>query len=485
MRIAVIGAGVGGLVSALLLRRQGHDIDVYEKEAVPGGRLAYEADESGMYRIDRGPTIVLLPELLREILAEAGVPDEAVQLLRCDPLYDFYYPDGTRWTKWQDRGQQEANLERTYSGGGADFRRYMEDMEELFEYGFDAFLSRSFPGIRSFLTPANLKFLLRSRAYRAIDPWAGSYFSSRRIREAYSLQSLYIGGSPQETPALYSLIPFSEHKHGIWYLKGGYAGLAPVLEQACAEQGIPIRCSAPVDKVVVSGGRCTGIRTGGEELRYDAVVFNGDYPALAGLLEGWRGKPRRFRPSSGCLLIYAGAARRWDHAGVHQFFLGERHGNHMKDLFRRGRLSEEPSFYMFNPAAVDPAAAPEGHSALYFLVPVPADEALDWDGAGEELAGRVLERAERLLLPGLRESIRWRRIRTPRDAARDGLYRGGSFGIAPILTQSGSFRPQVKPLPVEGLYAVGASVHPGGGIPIVMQGARLLAQQIAKELEPC
>ena len=140
---------------------------------------------------------------------------------------------------------------------------------------------------------------------------------------------------------------------------------------------------------------------------------------------------------------------------------------------------------MFNPIAIDPDAAPAGSSVLYFLVPVPAAPELDWDGAGGALADRVLERAEQLLLPGLRDSIRWRKQRTPRDAERSGLYRGGSFGIAPVLSQSGSFRPQVKPLPVEGLYAVGASVHPGGGIPIVMQGARLLSQTIAKELGTC
>ena len=233
MRAAVIGAGVGGLVTALLLRKQGHDVTIYEKEPVPGGRLAYESDETGSYRIDQGPTIVLLPELLREILAQAGVPDGAVELLRCDPLYDFYYPDGSRWTKWQDPERQAASMEETYEGGAEDFRRYMKDMEGLFDYGFEAFLSQTFPGVGSFLTPSNLKFLLRSKAYRAIHPWTSAYFREERIRQAYSLQSLYIGGSPYEAPALYGLIPYSEHKHGIWYVKGGYAGLAAVLERTC------------------------------------------------------------------------------------------------------------------------------------------------------------------------------------------------------------------------------------------------------------
>ncbi|SDS91005.1 phytoene desaturase [Paenibacillaceae bacterium GAS479] len=485
MRAAIIGSGVGGLVTALLLRRQGHEVDVFEKEAKVGGRLAYEEDGTGRFRIDQGPTIVLLPELLKEILHEAGVPGDEVELLRIDPLYDFYYPDGTRWTKWQDVGQQERVMEAVYPGGGADFRRYMEDMEELFNYGFKAFLSRTFSGLGSFLTRANLGFLLRSRAYRGLHPWTSAYFREKRVREAYSMQSLYIGGSPQQSPALYGLIPYSEHKHGIWYIKGGYGSLAGTLEKACRRAGIRLCLSSPVDKVLVESSRCVGLSVAGKRSDYDAVIYNGDYPGLNGLLTGWKAKPRTFIPSSGCLLVYLGLDRRWEEAGAHQFFMPDRHMEHMQDVFRRGRLNATPSFYVFNPVAVDPDAARPGESVLYFLIPVPAAEELDWDSEGEALVQKVLERAEKLRFPGLREAIRWRRVRTPRDAARAGLYRGGSFGIAPVLRQSGGFRPQVKPLPVERLYAVGASVHPGGGIPIVMQGARLLSQLIEKELGSC
>lgn len=485
MRIAVIGSGVGGLTAALLLRRQGYEVELYEKDAKVGGRLAFEEDGTGRFRVDQGPTIVLLPELLLDILEEAGVPRGEIELLRIDPLYDFYYPDGSRWTKWQDAGQQERIMEAAYPGGGEDFRRYMQDMEGLFDYGFQAFLSRTFDGPRSFLTPANLAFLLRSRAYRGLRPWTADYFRKERIRDAYSLQSLYIGGSPQQSPALYGLIPYSEHKHGIWYLKGGYGTLAATLERACRAAGITLHLETPVDRVLTESGRCTGIECGGQRIGCDAVVYNGDYPGLSSLLEGERAKRRSYVPSSGCLLVYLGLDRRWENAGAHQFFMPDRHMEHMRDVFRRGKLSAAPSFYAFNPADVDPDAARPGESVLYFLIPVPADENLDWDGEGAELIESVLERAEQLCFPGLREAIRWRRVRTPRDAARAGLYRGGSFGIAPVLSQSGGFRPQVKPLPVERLYAVGASVHPGGGIPIVMQGARLLGRLIEKELGSC
>ncbi|AJY74656.1 phytoene desaturase family protein [Paenibacillus beijingensis] len=481
MKITIVGAGVGGLVTALLLRRQGHEVTLYEKESQVGGCIARESN--GEFSIDQGPTIVLLPHLLREILRQAGIPDEAVELLPCDPLYDIYESDGTKWTKWRDPDKQATEIERCYRGGGSDFRRYMADMERIFDYGYEAFLSRTFVKKRAFLTLRNLAFLARSRAYRALKPFTASYFRDPRLQDAYSLQSLYIGGAPRKAPALYGLIPYSEHRHGIWYIKGGFRHLADVLEQACRDSGVTIRCSAPVTAIHVEKGVCKGVTVAGEAALCDAVVFNGDYPMLDGILQGWRGrKKKKFRPSSGTLLIYLGVDKRWEGVGAHQFFFPESMDYHMADLFQMGRLSVDPTFYVFNPAAIDSAAAPEGKSVLYVRVPVPASEEIDWDMAGEAVVSRVLDKAERILFPGLKQAIRWQKVRTPRDAARQGQYLGGSFGIAPILTQIGAFRPQVKPLGVERLYAVGASVHPGGGVPIVMQGARLLSETICKEL---
>lgn len=481
MKITIVGAGVGGLITALLLRRQGYEVTIFEKEATVGGCIARETD--GEFTIDQGPTIVLLPHLMSEILRQAGIPDEAVELLPIDPLYDIYDSGGGKWTKWRDAGKQADEFEKFYRGGAADFRRYMADMERIFDYGFQAFLSRTFVNKRAFLTLRNLAFLARTRAYRGLKPFTASYFRDPRLQDAYSLQSLYIGGAPSKAPALFGLIPYSEHRHGIWYVKGGFHHLAAVLEQACRESGVAIRCSSPVTAIHVEGGVCKGVTAAGETTLCDAVVFNGDFPMLEGILQGWRSRKKKtYRPSSGCLLIYLGLDKRWDGAGVHQFFLPESMDYHMADLFQMGRLSVDPTFYVFNPAAIDSGAAPPGKSVLYVRVPVPTAESIDWDVAGEAVISRVLDKAERILFPGLKRAIRWQKVRTPRDAARQGQYLGGSFGIAPIPTQIGAFRPQVKPLGIDRLYAVGASVHPGGGVPIVMQGARLLSETIRREL---
>lgn len=187
-------------------------------------------------------------------------------------------------------------------------------------------------------------------------------------------------------------------------------------------------------------------------------------------------------PSSGCLLIYVGVSKQWEESLTHQFFLPDSLNKSLRDLFDRKSIPGKPSYYVFNPVMLDDTAAPEGESVLYFLIPVPAGEEIDWNTAAEPLASQVLEDAEERGFPGLGAHTVWRKIRTPADAAKEGLFGGGSFGIAPVLTQSGVFRPQSKPYNIEGLYAAGASVHPGGGVPIVMQGAKLAVHELMKEM---
>lgn len=481
MKIAVIGAGVGGMTSALLLAKQGKQVTIYEKEAVLGGRLAYQGN--GRYQIDQGPTIILLPDMLKEILTEAGIPGDALELISCEPLYDLHYSDGRTYTKYRDLPRQLEEIEKVFPGEGAHYLRYLSDMSEIFTIGVDSFLNKSFKTKRDFLTPENIKLLLQSRAYKSMKQFLASYFDHPKLQDAYALQSLYIGGSPLEAPALYGLVSYSEHAHGIWYLKGGYAGLTAILEKACLEQGVTIHREAKVEEILVEQNLCKGVKVNQTTYLYDAVVFNGDFPNLPGLIpDNKHVKKKDYTPSSGCVLIYLGVTKRFPEAKTHQFFMADSFDDHMEQVFKTKQVPEDPSFYVFNPVSIDEEAAPPNESVLYFLIPVPSGQEMDWDQIKDELVRKVIDKAETALFKGLREHIVWQDIRTPADSIKDGLYQGGSFGIAPILMQSGGFRPQVKPYKIDRLYSVGASVHPGGGVPIVMQGSRLLSQQIKKEL---
>lgn len=513
MEIGIIGGGIGGLTTALLLSKRGFQVTIYEKESELGGRMAYQSDETGRYRIDRGPTIILLPDMLLDILEEAGIERSRLPLMECDPLYTIHYADGTHFKKHRNQDMQLAELNRVFPDEKDGYLRYMRDMGEAFASGVDAFLNRPFMQKGHFYTWHNMKLLLQMKAYKSVRALAAEYFRDERLQDAFSLQTLYIGGAPFKSPALYTLIPYAEHAFGVWYLRGGYAGIISILRDELELRGVKVITNFQVDGLLIEDGNCSGITSNGELFKHDAVVFNGDFPYLANLLpervEGGvrstappkknhqrlggssrltaaRKRQKPYEPSSGCLLIYLGLNRRWEEAGIHQFFLPESLTKGLRQLFVERSVPVEPAFYSFYPTALDDHAAPEGESVMYLLVPVPPSGEVVWEKHQEALVAYVLDEAERRGFPGLRNAIRWMDVRTPDDAEKEGMYRGGSFGIAPTLGQSAVFRPQIVPYPaINGLYSVGASVHPGGGVPIVMQGARLLADYLTKERMAC
>ncbi|MFB1081397.1 phytoene desaturase family protein [Jeotgalibacillus sp. JSM ZJ347] len=471
MKVSIIGGGVGGMMSALLLKRKGFDVTLFEKENQLGGRLAYHTH--GEYKIDKGPTIVLLPEMLQGLLDEAGVPRKDYELISCDPLYDLHFVDGTSYTKYRDKDDQLAEINRVFPGEEAGYLRFMKDMKMRFDEGKPKFLEQSFLKRWDALQPSTINSLRKLNAFRSVSKQLHTYFNDDRLKTAYALQTLYIGGNPFQTPAIYSLVSYSEHEHGIYYFKGGYAGLAEVLEKNMIDAGVRIIKGVNVEKISIQSGRADGVLYNSKYEPSDAVVLNGDFP-VAGKLVNKQG--RQYQPSSGCLLMYMGVDGTYQEKKMHQFYLSKNFEQTMNEIFKEKKIPEDPSYYVFNPSVADNSLAPDGKSVLYVLVPVPAEIAEDWQEVKNELAEKILDAMEQSGFNSLRERIEWLDIRTPEEAKKEGLYAGGSFGIAPALFQSGPFRPQFQPYPdLANVFATGASTHPGGGVPIVMQGAKLLA----------
>jgi phytoene desaturase len=472
MKTAVVGSGIGGLIAGLLLVKDGHEVTVYEKESTIGGRLTFV--QEGDYKIDKGPTIVLLPDMLLSILLEAGIDTGEIEFVRCDPLYDVHFADGQSYTKYADIHKQYEEIKEKFPGDEEGFLRFMSDMEERFTIGKPQFLESSFLKTGDYLNRQTMGALLKLKAYRNVMGNLKHYFHHRKLQTAYGLQTLYIGGNPYSTPAIYSLVSFSEHKHGIYYIKGGYAGLLDHVKDACDRNGIRIKTSSLVSEIETTGDKATHIVIGAHREPIDSVIINGDFPTASKLVK--KKAPKSYKPSSGCVLLYMGVDGNFDDKQMHQFYLNEDFARNMEDIFKNKRIPKEPSFYVFNPSKVDSSLAPEGKSVLYVLIPVPVSDQVDWGETSEILSNHVLDTMEKRGFEELRQRITWMKIRTPEDALQEGLYSGGSFGIAPSLGQSGPFRPQVQPFPEKNIFAVGASIHPGGGVPIVMQGAKLVAE---------
>ncbi|TCI43255.1 MULTISPECIES: NAD(P)/FAD-dependent oxidoreductase [unclassified Exiguobacterium] len=478
MNISFVGAGIGSLYAALLWthKHPSTQVTIYEKEDRVGGRLNYVEFENGA-RIDEGPTIVLLPSKLKSQLQEAGFPEQELELLEVDPLYRLRYEDGTTFHKYHDIDRQAEEIERFF-GEGDSFRRYMGQKREEYKIGFDTFLNRGYKGKTDLFEPRLLMLLMRLKAYESAHENMKRFFKDERLRVAYSLQTLYIGGNPYETPSLYGLIPYREQEEGIWYVRGGYFSLATKLEQELKKRGVTFKLNSPVDRVRVQDGRANAVVVDGVPHPYDAVIVNGDFPLMERLIDGI--KPKAYEPSSGTLLLYFTVDGEIE-LPVHQFDLPNDFAGSMRTIFEDGKLSKYPAMYTFNPSLIDSTLAPVGTSVLYVLVPVPRKlERQDFEqsGAIEHLVSRIEG-----MVPKFRDRVIEMKVRTPMDAERFGLFEGGSFGIAPKLSQSAAFKPQARPYAqIERLYAVGASVHPCGGVPIVMIGSQLLVKRMEEEM---
>ncbi|MCA0983682.1 phytoene desaturase [Halobacillus yeomjeoni] len=473
---AIVGGGIGGLVTALLLSKEKErHISIYEKNDQFGGRLTYE--RHGDYKVDQGPTIVLLPEMLLSILEEGGISRESIPLVKCDPLYDVHFKNGKTFTKYTDTDRQIEELNAVFPGNERGYHRFISDMRIRFLQGKAQFLEKSFVNKRTFFSGKNLHTLMKLKAYQNVKKMMSNYFNDPQLIEAYTLQTLYIGGHPQQSPAMYSLVSYSEHEHGIWYLKGGYAHLVEIILQTLERRGVSLHTNAEVDHISLHSNRVDAIRVNQKYQKVDELILNGDFPIMDDLLPKEKRLRRAYTPSSGCLLLYMGLEKNYPNRSMHQFFMSENFDKHMKQVFDDKQLPDDPSFYTFHPSLIDDSLAPKGKGVLYTLIPVPAGEDVDWSQK-QHLIDYVIDQMEERGFPHLRKNINWMTIRTPEQAQKEGLYAGGSFGIAPTLFQSGVFRPQMQPYSIDDLYAVGASVHPGGGVPIVMQGAKILANHL-------
>ncbi|MGL4523682.1 MAG: phytoene desaturase family protein [Bacilli bacterium] len=477
MGVAIIGGGIGGMISAAMLAKQGHEVTLFEKEDRLGGRLHYENITSS-HKVDQGPTIVLLRETLVQTLRACGVKDNEYELLQLDVLYNVHFPDGQSYTKFSDYEQQIQYMKTHWSDDVNNWERWYSEMNERFTLGEREVLDKSFSSRFGAFRPAIARLLYKLQAWKSAAKSSADYFTSPHVQEAYAFQTLYIGGNPYTSPSVYSLVSYSEHAHGIWYVKGGYAQLVTLLETALQNVGVTIIKNRAIKRIIHTKNVAEGVMLDNEETHsFSSIIVNGDW----GTTERLTGKEeyvfQKMTPSSGCVLMYLALDKVYRDRHVHEFWMSENSEMHMKQVFKTKEIPSSPSIYTFNPSVIDESLAPENESVLYVLIPVPSGEKIDWEKS-KYWQEKQLERLEKMGFPSLRKHILKCNVRTPKDSLRDGLYAGGSFGIAPSLLQSAHFRPQVKSRTVKGVFQVGASIHPGGGVPIVMKGANLVVEAV-------
>jgi phytoene desaturase len=478
-RAAVIGAGLGGLACALRLQAQGFEVTVLDQCDAPGGRAAQLRDAG--YTWDTGPSLITMPWVLEETFAAAGMDLHAeVDLAALDPYYRIRWASETDHMDFGARERMPAELARFSERDARAFEPFMAALKPIYEQGILG------AGRRAFLTPGALaRFLpsmLRLGAALPLHRFVARHFEHPRVREAFSFHSLFIGGDPFRVPAIYAALVYLQFLDGVWYDRGGVHSVV----QAMARGVEDLRCGAEhrVERIATAGGRVTGVVTaGGEHVRADIVVHNGDALAVHGLLG--RPVPRRpLTPTMSCLLLYLGTDRPFERLLHHTLLVGSEYRRFIADVTRRGRAPSTFSTYVHAPSRTEPGMAAPGGDSLCVLLPVPnLRGAIDWDREGQTLRDALVTDLQSTFgLQGLDAAVRVEHRMAPPDFARRfGAVDGNAFAIEPTLHQSAYLRPHNRDRRVAGLYLAGGGTHPGAGIPGVLLGAEVTAGLVAED----
>ena len=491
-RAIVIGSGFGGLAAAVRLSCKGYRVTVLERLDQLGGRASVWRQDG--FTFDAGPTIVTAPFMLEELWALCGkrLADD-VQLRQLDPFYRIRYDDGSHFDYSSDPDAMRAQIARISPDDLAGYDRFVQEAETCYRIGFEQLGSIAYERVGDLLR-ASPK-LLQMRGWRSLHGLVASHMRHPKLRIAFSLQSLLIGGNPFHVTCVYSLINALERRYGVHWAMGGTGALVQGLAGLLRGRGVPLRCGAEVRRILVEDGRATGVELAdGERLGAEVVVSNADTAWTYKHLVAPEHRPywtdkriERKKYSMSLFVWYFGTNRHYPEVPHHMMLLGPRYEGLLKDIFERHHLADDFSLYLHRPTATDPAMAPAGGDAFYALSPVPhLDSGTDWASMAETYRQRIEQRLHQTVLPGLGAHIVSSRVTTPQHF-HDRLlsYKGAAFGMEPLLQQSAYFRPHNRSEDVRGLYLVGAGTHPGAGVPGVLMSAKTLetvvphAQQFA------
>ncbi len=478
----VIGSGFGGLAAAIRLSCKGYRVKVFEKLDAPGGR-AYVHRQDG-YTFDAGPTIITAPHLLAELWTLCGRNfGDDITLQAMEPFYRIRFDDGSWFDYSGDDEQMRREIARFNPDDLPGYERFMVAANQACKLGFEELGHKAFNSISDLL--AAMPSMIRMKAWQTLYDLVASHIKDPKLRMVFSFHPLLIGGNPFSVTRVYSLINTLERRWGVHWAMGGTGALVRGLVKLLEERGVPIHLNSPVRRINVTAGRATGITLeSGESIDADLVISNGDaawtYRHLidAQHRQHWTDRKIDSRKYSMSLFVwYFGTDRRWDEVPHHMILLGPRYKGLLDDMFKRHKLANDFSLYLHRPSASDPGMAPEGCDSFYVLAPVPhLGSGTDWQAEAEAFRQKIEDYLDNSVLPGLGKHIVTSRLMTPQDF-KDRLWshRGAAFGMEPVLLQSAWFRPHNRSEDVQNLYMVGASTHPGAGVPGVLMSAKAMA----------
>jgi phytoene desaturase len=486
--VLVVGAGPGGLAAALLLAKAGLNVHVIDRLPHVGGRCS--AIEEQGFRFDLGPTFFLYPRVLERIFRLVGRELRAeVPMVRLDPQYRIAFGAGGALDCTPDVARLEAEVAKLAPHDAPNVRRFLDDNRVKMEK-FRPCLERPFLGWKDVMRWQLVKLFPTLKPWKSLDAELGRYFRDERVRLAFSFQSKYLGMSPFNCPSLFSILSFLEYEYGVWHPLGGCSAVSGAMGRIAEELGVRFSLGEEVKEVLFDGHKAVGVRTAKGEHRADALVMNADFAhAMTHLVPDrlrrkWTdAKIEKKKFSCSTFMMYLGVEGRFDHLSHHTIHCAADYATNLADIEKRHVLSDDPSFYVQNATPTDPALAPVGHSTLYVLAPVTHRHAnVDWAKETPAFRKKLYMQLEKVGVTGLEKRVRFEKIVTPADwESRYHVYRGATFNLAHTWGQMLHMRPRNRFDELGGVYLVGGGTHPGSGLPVIYESARITSRLLLED----
>jgi phytoene desaturase len=485
----IIGAGMGGISAAIHLAQHGFHVTVYEKNPHPGGRCDWI--ERDGHHFDTGPTLMVMPRVYDAEFAAMGTPmTELLDIQQVDPTYHLVFDDGSQLALTCDMQMMKSQLETIERGAYQGLLRYLKEGERHYRVGMKKMVNREFRKFTDFFNVDLIPLLFQVKPLVKHYNNMSSYFDHPRLKTAFSFQDVYMGLSPFDAPATFSLMPYTEMEHGVWYPKGGMFSIVEAVMTLARQAGVEFAFDTTVEKVVVKDGRVAWLEIEhDQQAKADVILANADLPYVYQDLlprDGYADKLVHKQFSCSVISFFWGVDKPYPQLGPHTLFLADDFRQNFVSIIEELDLPANPSIYIHAPARLQSSMTPEGEDTLIAILPVghlAENGAQDWEALTDEARRHVFRRLSLLGITDLAEHIKFEASYTPLSwKKRYNLVKGSTHGLSHTLTQLAYLRPANRHPRYRNLYFVGASTHPGTGLPTAMVSGRLVSKRIIEEM---
>ncbi|WP_419210926.1 1-hydroxycarotenoid 3,4-desaturase CrtD [Maribacter sp. X9] len=482
----VIGAGIAGIASALRLHKKGYEVTVIERNSYPGGKL-HAITQKG-YRFDLGPSLFTMPHLVIELFELFDKnPKSYFNYKRKKTICNYFWDDGQRFTATAAKNDFIQNASTSFNEPIEQISKYLERNKKKYDLTASLFLEKSLHKLSTYLSVQTLKSILQIGILdvtSSLDETNKSYFKNPKLVQLFNRYATYNGSSPYETPGIMSMIPHLEMEYGTFFPEGGMHQISLSLYQLALDQGVQFNFNENVQEITIKNHTASGITTNLQSYEADFVISNMDvYPTYKYLLKDQKAPEKTLSQerSSSALIFYWGIDREFPELDLHNIFFSADYKNEFDTIFNKKTVFEDPTVYINITSKENPSDAPTGHENWFVMINCPGNYGQDWEALKQQAKKHIISKLDSILKIDLDTLITTEHILDPVQIETDtSSYRGALYGAASNTQFAAFLRHPNFSRSIKNLYFCGGSVHPGGGIPLCLLSAKIVADLVPK-----